>query len=499
MDNSQLLHVYSIEAALGVLALLLIAVDLLKGRGRLTGPADAVRATAWLGLLAILAWACRLTPDATHAAAHAGRAGAGAIGAVASTVGTLDAFALWFKRFFLTTALFVLALSGPYEHRLPAGRAEFPTLLVFTTLGMCLLSSVNDFVTLFVGLELVTITLFLMSAWRPGLPRSIEAGIKFVIIGALAAAFLVYGIAWVYGATGHFDFASVRAAINDAGPMSAALKLGLLLVVVGLGFKIGAVPFHVWIPDVYQGSPTPVTAFLSVGSKAVGVVLLMRLVYSVLGPAAAAWGLLLAGLSALSLLMGNLGAIPQQDLKRFLGYSGIAHAGFVLMALATHSIDGANAILYYLAAYLFANTGAFLVVIVVSRTADNSHMDRVDGLADRSPFLAFALTVSMLSLAGVPPLAGFFAKWMVLRAAVAQPELLWLVVLSGVMIVVSLYYYLCVIKRMYMRPAQDSGVLEVSGLSRWLLLGCVLASVTFGLWQQPLVELARQGAASLFG
>jgi NADH-quinone oxidoreductase subunit N len=197
--------------------------------------------------------------------------------------------------------------------------------------------------------------------------------------------------------------------------------------------------------------------------------------------------------------MGNLGAIPQQDLKRFLGYSGIAHAGFVLMALATHSIDGANAILYYLAAYLFANTGAFLVVIVVSRTADNSHMDRVDGLADRSPFLAFALTVSMLSLAGVPPLAGFFAKWMVLRAAVAQPELLWLVVLSGVMIVVSLYYYLCVIKRMYMRPAQDSGVLEVSGLSRWLLLGCVLASVTFGLWQQPLVELARQGAASLFG
>jgi NADH-quinone oxidoreductase subunit N len=219
----------------------------------------------------------------------------------------------------------------------------------------------------------------------------------------------------------------------------------------------------------------------------------------VLGPAAAGWGLLLAGLSALSLLMGNLGAIPQQDLKRYLGYSGIAHAGFVLMALATHSIDGANAILYYLAAYLFANTGAFLVVIVVSRTADNSHMDRVDGLADRSPFLAFALTVSMLSLAGVPPLAGFFAKWMVLRAAISQPELLWLVVLSGVMIVVSLYYYLCIIKRMYMRPAQDSSVLEISGVSRWLLLACVLASVTFGLWQQPLVELARRGAASLFG
>lgn len=488
MDLSQLFPIFGIEAALGVLALLLIAVDLLKGRGRLTGPADAVRALAWVGLAGILVWACMLEPS---------RPGAGLVAA-----GTLDAFALWFKRFFLVTAVLVLALSGPYEHRLPAGRAEFPVLLVFTTLGLCLLASVNDFVTLFVALELVTITLFLMVAWRPGLPRSIEAGIKYVVVGALAAAFMVYGIAWVYGGTGHFDFTAVHAAINDPGRMSSALKLGLLLVLVGLGFKLGTVPFHVWIPDVYQGAPTPVTAFLSVGSKAAGVVLLMRFVYTVLGPAAAGWTLLLGGLAALSLLMGNLGAIPQSDLKRFLGYSGIAHAGYLMVALATHSVDSASAMLFYMATYLFANVGAFLVVIVVSRTADNSHMDRVDGLADRSPFLAFALTASMLSLAGVPPLAGFFAKWMVLRAAVdaaaTEPALMWLVVLAGVMIVVSLYYYLCIIKRMYMRPAQDSSVLELSGLSRWLLLGCVLASLTFGLWQEPLVELARRGAASLF-
>jgi NADH-quinone oxidoreductase subunit N len=218
----------------------------------------------------------------------------------------------------------------------------------------------------------------------------------------------------------------------------------------------------------------------------------------VLGPAAVGWAGLLAGLAALTLLMGNLGAIPQSDLKRFLGYSGIAHAGFVLMALATHSADSADAILFYLTAYLFANVAAFLVLIVVSRTADNSHMDRVNGLADRSPFLAFALTVSMLSLAGVPPLAGFFAKWMVLRAAMAQPELLWLVILSGVMIVVSLYYYLCVIKRIYMREAVDAGVLEISGMTRWVLLGCIVASVGFGLFQAPLVEWARSGAGSLF-
>ena len=483
IDTSQLFTVFGIEIMLGALALLLIAVDLFTGRGRLTGPADAVRLTAFVGLVAILAYAVFwLQP------AHG------------SSFGLLDGFAIWFKRFFVLTALAVLLVSGPYEARLPAGRAEFPTLLVFTTLGMCLLSGVHDFVTLFVGLEIVTVTLFLMSAWRSQQPRSIEAGIKFVVVGAIAAAFLVYGIAWIYGATGSFDFPVVSAAINAGGAMPAGLKFGLLLVLAGLGFKLGAVPFHVWIPDVYQGSPTPVTAFLSIGSKASGVVLLMRFVYSVLGPAAGAheWMALLGGLAALTLLMGNLGAIPQTDLKRFLGYSGIAHAGFLLIALATHSQDSANAILFYLSTYLLANVSAFLVIIVVSRTADNAHMDRVNGLADRSPFLAFALTVSMLSLAGVPPFAGFFAKWMILRAAIEQPELLWLVLLSGVMIVVSLYYYLCVIKRMYMRGAIDEGVLEVTGGTRLVLLGCALLLLLFGLWQQPLVQVASDGAASLF-
>ncbi|MGQ0552228.1 MAG: NADH-quinone oxidoreductase subunit N [Planctomycetota bacterium] len=485
IDTAQFGALFSVEIGLGALAVLLIVVDLLLGRGRLTGPADAVRLLASLGLIALLVHACRLEPLA--------ESGTGAV-----AYGTLDAFALYWKRFFLATALLTLVVSAAYEARLPAGRAEFPTLIVFTTLGLCLLASVNDFVTLFVALELVTITLFLLTAWRAGLPRSIEAGIKFVVIGALAAAFLVYGIAWVYGGTGRFDFESVRAVV-EAGPASGARKFGLRLVLVGLGFKLGAVPFHVWIPDVYQGAPTPVTAFLSVGSKAAGVVLLMRFVHEVLGAGAHDWLLLLAGLSAATLLMGNLAAIPQTNLKRFLGYSGIAHAGYLLLALATHSLDSAGAMLFYMATYLFANVAAFLVLVVVSRTEDNSHMDRLDGLANRSPFLAFALTVALLSLAGVPPLAGFSAKWMILRAAVAEPQLLWLVILAGVMIVVSLYYYLCIIKRMYMREAKDTGVLELTGGTRWVLLGCVLATLIFGMWQAPLYELARSGAASLFG
>ena len=481
----QLFATFGTETLLGALALVLIAVDLIKGRGRMTGPAEAVRLTAFVGLIAILAHSFTLHPLAAGSAA-----------------GTLDSFAIYFKRFFLLTALAVLALSGPYEARLPAGRGEFPVLITFTTMALCLLASVNDFVTLFVALETVTITLFLLVAWRSQLPRSIEAGIKYVIVGALAAAFMVYGIAWIYGATGHFDFATVQSVLagqTASGGATAALKFGLLLVLVGLGFKIGAVPFHVWIPDVYQGSPTPVTAFLSVGSKGAGVVLLMRFCWSVLGPAALRpeWLALLGGLAALTLIMGNLGAIPQTDLKRFLGYSGIAHAGFLLMAIATHSQDSAGAILFYVLTYLFANMAAFLVVIVVSRTADNAHMDRVNGLADRSPFLAFIFTVALLSLAGVPPLAGFFAKWMVLRAAVAVPLLLPLVVLSAVMIVVSLYYYLCIIKRMYMRSAIDEGVLEISGGTRLVLLACAIATVLFGIWQGPLVEAARIGASAL--
>ncbi|MED5330963.1 MAG: NADH-quinone oxidoreductase subunit N [Planctomycetota bacterium] len=483
IDTTQLFAVFGTEAFLALLACAVVVVDLLWGKGRLTGPAEMPRLTAGLGLVAILLHSLGQSPESC-------------------AFGNLDGFALFFKRFFLVTALFTLMLSGPYENRLRAGRGEFPALLVFTTLGLCLLATVNDFVTLFVALELVTVTLFLLAAYRPQLPRSIEAGIKFVVVGAVAAAFLVYGIAFVYGATGSFDFAAVTAAANTPGGMSGALTFGLLLVLVGLCFKLGAVPFHVWIPDVYQGAPTPVTAFLSVGSKTAGVVLMMRLVFTVLGPAVAEWTGLLAGLAGITLLMGNLGAIPQTDMKRFLGYSGIAHAGFLMMALSVHTQDSAVSMLFYVVAYLFANIAAFLVLVVVSRTEDNADMTRIDGLRDRSPFLALVLTVSMLSLAGVPPTAGFFAKFMVLRSAVevalVDPRIMALVVLSAVMIVVSLYYYLCIVKRIFMREATDTGVLEVSGWTRGLLLLCLVAMVVLGCYQQPLVEWATTGARALF-
>jgi len=484
MDTTQFFTIYGTEVWLGLLALVLICVDLLTGRGRLTGPADMVHMYAVGGLALILLHTFGLEPVPEE------------------PCGTLDAFAIFFKRFFVGTALLTLLLSASYQARFPAGRGEFPTMVVFTAMGMSMLASVNDFVSLFVALELVTVTLFLMAAWRAGLPRSIEAGIKFVIIGAIAAAFLVYGTAFVYGGTGSLDFAGVAAVVQSGESLSGALKFGLLLVIVGLGFKIGAVPFHVWIPDVYQGAPTPVTAFLAVGSKGVGVVLLMRFVYTVLGPdagPASQWGAtVFAGLAALTLLMGNLGAIGQTDLKRFLGYSGIAHAGYLLLALAAHSKDAASAMLFYMVAYLFANVLAFLVIIVVSRTEDNSHMERIDGLASRSPFLALAMTVSMLSLAGVPPFSGFVAKFLILRSAVADPTLLPVVIISLIMVVVSLYYYLCIVKRMYMRDAKDDSVLEISATTKLVLYGGIGMTFLLGIYINPLIEAANAGAQSLF-
>ena len=487
VDTTQILSIFGTEAWLALLALVVIGVDLLKGGGRLTGPATAARMTALVGLVLILVHTFMLeAPEAGSELA-------------ASTFGTLDTFAIVFKRFFVGAAILTLVISEPYDARLPAGRGEFPALIVFATMGMSMLASVNDFVTLFVALELVTVTLFLLAAWRPGLPSSIEAGIKFVVIGALSAAFLVYGIAFLYGGTGHLDFAGISASLAGAEHVSGAVKFGVLLVIVGLGFKLGAVPFHVWIPDVYQGSPTPVTAFLSTGSKAAGAVLMMRLVYTVLGSTAAQFVGVFAGLAVLTMLMGNLGAISQTNLKRFLGYSGIAHAGFLLLALAAGNEASAGALIFYLVAYLFANILAFLVIIIVSRTEDDCHMDRINGLAERSPFLAFALLVSMLSLAGVPPFSGFVGKFMILRAAMANPELLPVVLLGLSMIVVSLYYYLCILKRMYFREPSDTSVLEVSGMSRAVMLLCILVTFFFGIYIRPLVEAADAGAAALFG
>src|SRR6266516_2928050 len=319
----------------------------------------------------------------------------------------LDDLALFFKRFFLLAAVIVLLMAAEFAGRIQTGISEFYSLILIALSGMMFAASANDFPMLFVSLELITVTFYVLTSFQRNRVASLEAGIKYLILGALASAFLVYGIALVYGAAGTMSFGTLaqKAATVAERPL---FLLGLLLVLAGLAFKIAAFPLQIWAPDVYQGSPAPTTAFLAVGSKAAGFVLLLRVLFGALPlELVGRWKLLLMGMSAVTILYGNLCAIPQRNLKRLLGYSSIANAGYLLLGVAAMSAAGKVAILFYLGGYLFTVLAAFSVICVVLRAAEAEDLGALAGLNQRSPLLATTMTPAMVSLAGVPPLAGF--------------------------------------------------------------------------------------------
>src|SRR6266404_741282 len=361
----------------------------------------------------------------------------------------LDGLDLFFKRFFLLTALIVLLMSVAFADRIEAGIAEYYALVLFALAGMLFASSANDFTLLFVSLELITVTFYVLTSFQRAQVTSLEAGVKYLIIGALSTSFSVFGIALVYGISGKLNFGELSAI---AGQFSAnkIFLFGLLLVMVGLGFKIAAFPFQIWAPDVYQGAPAPTTAFLAVGSKAAGFVLLLRVLFSAVPDITPQWSNLLIIISGVTILYGNLCAIPQRNVKRLLGYSSIAHAGYMLLGVAALSAAGQTAVLYYLGGYLFTLLGAFLVICLVMRTVEGEDIASLAGLNQRSPLLAGTLTLAMVSLAGIPPLAGFFGKFLLLKAVVekgaADPAYYWLVAVAIFGVVISIYYYFGVIR-----------------------------------------------------
>ena len=332
----------------------------------------------------------------------------------------MDELALFFKRFFLLAALIVLLMAAEFASRIQTGISEFYSLTLFALAGMMFAASANDFAMLFVSVELITITFYVLTSFQRNRIASLEAGVKYLILGALASSFMIYGIALVYGTAGTMSFPELAlkaAALAD----QPVFLLGLLLVMAGLAFKIAAFPLQIWAPDVYQGSPAPATAFLAVGSKAAGAVLLMRFVLGSLPPEVTGrWKLLIMTMSAVTILYGSLCAIPQRNLKRLLGYSSIANGGYLLLGIAAMSNAGVTAILYYLGGYLFTVLAAFTVICVVMRTADVEDIGDLAGLHQRSPLLAGAMTLSMVSLAGVPPLAGFFGKFLLFKATPLQ-------------------------------------------------------------------------------
>jgi len=408
-----------------------------------------------------------------------------------------DAFSYFFQVFFLLTALFVINMSREYIHRLERGHGEFYLLILLSTLGMIMLASSADFILLFVNLELITISLYIMTAYLRTEPKSIEAGLKYLILGALSSGFLLYGISFIYGITGNIQFSEVAQYVHENGAVHKGILFGFILILTGVGFKIASAPFQFWVPDVYEGAPTPVTALLSVGSKAAGFLILSRLCFSVFPDLHNAYVPLFAALSAMSLFYGNLGAIPQKNIKRFLGYSSIGHAGYILMGFAAGSLQGSGAVLYYLASYLFTNLGAFLIIVIFSNASNSDEISDFDGLAQKSPLLAAAMLLCLMSLAGIPPLAGFFGKFLLINSTV-QSGLVWLAFIGAVNVIISLYYYLMIVKRMYIHEPAEARGIPLSLGARLGIYASMTGIIGLGVFQAPLVRLANLAVKSLF-
>ena len=408
----------------------------------------------------------------------------------------LDPLALFFKRFFLVAAILVLVMAAEFSDRIQTGISEFYSLIVFALAGMMFAASANSFPMLFVSLELITVTFYVLTSFQRNRLASLEAGVKYLILGALSSAFLVYGIALVYGASGTMDFAELTGK-SAALANKPIFLLGLLLVLSGLGFKIAAFPFQIWAPDVYQGSPAPVTAFLAVGSKAAGFALLLRLLFGVVPDVALHWEKLLMVMAAVTILYGNLCAIPQRNLKRLLGYSSIANAGYLLLGVAAMTRAGSTAVLYYLAGYLFTVLAAFSVLAIIIRKTDIEDVSALAGLNQRSPLLAATLTLAMVSLAGVPPLAGFFGKFLLLKAVVEQGAsyhaYYWLAAVALVGVVISFWYYFGVIRAIYWsKDPADLSPIVVSLPARISLYVCIAGMFFLGLFPNLLVETAGE-------
>jgi len=413
----------------------------------------------------------------------------------------LDGFALFFKRFFLVSALIVLLMSVEFADCIETGIAEYYALILFALAGMLFASSANDFALLFVSLELITVTFYVLTSFQRAQRRSLEAGVKYLIIGALSTCFTVFGIALVYGIAGKMNFGDL-ALVAPMHHYNQVFLCGLLLVMVGLGFKIAAFPFQIWAPDVYQGAPAPTTAFLAVGSKAAGFVLLLRVLFTAVPSITGRWSNLLIVVSAVTILYGNLCALPQRNLKRLLGYSSIAHAGYMLLGVAALNQAGKSAILYYLSGYLFTVLGAFTVICLVMRHVEGEDIGALAGLNQRSPLLAATMSIAMVSLAGIPPLAGFFGKFLLLKSVIEQapahPGYYYLAFVALAGVIISLYYYFGVIRTIYWSEnPSDLAPIQASRLTRISIYACVIGMFFIGLFPGPLVNLANAAVKML--
>ena len=426
---------------------------------------------------------------------------------LAKTFYSADATALFFKRLALLTTIVVLVMALEYKNvlakfipgvTLGAGLGEFYSLPVFTCAGLMFMASAVDFLLIFVSLELVTISFYVLVAYMRRQSASLEAGVKYLILGALSTGFLVYGITWIFGVTGETNLESIREVLKAREIAHVPLLFGIVLVLIALGFKVAAVPFQLWVPDVYQGAPTPITAFLSVGSKAAGFIVLIRVLdpfvsVSAIGAVGSNVVALVAILAGATLIYGNLAALPQDNFKRLLAYSSIAHAGYLLIAVASVSgtVEGfgsaRTAVSFYLAGYLLMTLLSFLILIVVANHSRGDDILHFNGLAKRSPFLAFGMLTAMLSLAGIPFTAGFIGKFLVFATAVQAGHYV-LIGIGIITVAAGFYYYLRVVAAMYWQEPNDDTKITFAPLTRFAIGALTLAIFFFGIFPQPILN-----------
>ncbi len=449
----------------------------------LISPPNARRGLGWvsfLGLLGIIAVAISMW---------------GQNGELLEGMYLLDNYALFWKITFMLAAALVILGSMRYVDEMGTHQSEYYGLTIFATLGMMVMASAGDFITLYLGLELMTIAFIILVCFRKSDNKSVEAGIKYILLASMSSAVLLYGLSLLYGLTGSVIILDVGRIIAMQ-EVSPALVLALVMLIAGLGFKISAVPFHMWSPDVYEGAPTPVTSFLAMGSKAASFAIILRLFITGLPGVWDNWAMVIAILAAITIILGNLVAIPQTNVKRLLAYSSIAQAGYIMVGLVTATEAGIKGVMFYAFLYVFATVGAFTVATYFYNVTGSDELKDYAGLSQRSPLMAAVMLVAMLSMAGIPPLAGFVGKFYLFKTVV--DAYLWLVFIGLIMSMVSVYYYLRVALVMYRDEPADPTPINLPSPVALTLIVAMVVTLVIGVYPGPLSEVVNNAAHTFF-
>ena len=479
------LHLLLPEFLLAGLALLIFAIDLFL-------PDNRKHLLAWLSVLAIVGIIISgfLVQWGVDTALYNGLV-------------VIDSYTLFFQTFFLVLGAVIILGSMEYLNKHLAYPGEYYALVILSILAMTAMAASRELLTAYISLELMSFCFYIMASYARDNPKSNEAGIKYILIGSFSSAILLFGLSMLYGVLGVTSYADIAAQLEllqGADGVSPALWVGLAMILVGLGFKMAAVPFHMWAPDVYEGAPLPVTAYLAVGSKAAAFALVLRLFGEGLMPSVDDWKIIVAVLAAITMLVGNLVAIAQSNLKRLLAYSSVGQVGFLLVGVASLSAGshlGSNSVMLHLVGYAATNMAVFIAMIAFFNATSKEEISDLAGLADRNPFLAASIAIGLFSLAGLPFFAGFATKFYLFTAA-ANQGLLWLAGLAIFSSLISLYYYIMVIRQMYMVPAESNEPHPTSPLLIGLVALSVLGIFFIGIYPGPIVDAAGAASTALF-